>query len=337
MRHLDSLRLTGSALALASLSLAILTSADASAQERRRGSDGEADELRQFEFKVERFKAKSLGGSRARYGVYLPKGYSDKERSKKVYPWAIWLHGMRGSLYKFRDRGAAIIDQLRKDGKIPEMILITPSAGSVPLYMNGGARGDLEDMVLKEMWADVEKKFRVSKERHERAIMGISMGALGALKMALRFPEKFGSVAVHSGPVLPADPAEMSGRFRRYGQFMQIDRVFGDPVDKDRWAEEIPMALIQSKPAKAFAGLRIYIDAGSGDRYGFGPPNQQLSKALHQRGIKHTFNYIRGGGHSWSSGATQDGILRSFPFVGKGFATPPPKKPAKAKQGDEKK
>jgi len=173
----------------------------------------------------------------------------------------------------------------------------------------------------------VEEKFRVSKKRHERAIMGVSMGALGAMKMALRFPGKFGTVAVHSGPVLPADPAEMSGRFKRYGDFMQIDRVFGDPIDKKKWATEVPMALIQTRPARSFGDLRIYFDAGSADRYKFGEPNRGFSKALTARGIKHTFRFIKGGGHAWSSGAIQSAMQVSFPFVAKGFASPPKKAP----------
>ena len=294
-----------------------------------------APELNQFTFKVERFEADSLDGRRARYGVFLPKGYENESNASRTYPWVIWLHGMRGSLYKFRDNGGPVFDAMRKNGKIPAMILVSPSAGSMPLYMNGGARGDLEDMILKDLWGDVEKKFRVSKKRHERAIMGVSMGALGAMKMALRFPKKFGTVAVHSGPVLPADPAEMSGRFKRYGDFMQIDRVFGDPIDKKKWATEIPMALIQTKPAKAFDGLRIYLDAGSADRYKFGEPNQEFSEALTARGIKHTFRFIKGGGHAWSSGAIQSAMQVSFPFVAKGFASPPKKAPVQT--GPEKK
>jgi S-formylglutathione hydrolase FrmB len=286
----------------------------------------------EFSFQVERVKAKSLGGRRARYGVFLPKGYNDKVNAQKSYPWVIWLHGMRGSLYKFRDNGGDVFNAMRKSGKIPAMILVTPSAGSMPLYMNGGAQGDLEDAVLKDIWSDVEKKFRISKHRHETAIMGVSMGALGAMKMALRFPEKFGSVAVHSGPVLPLDPAEMSGRFKRYGEFMQIDRVFGSPIDKKKWATEIPMAIIEAKPAKAFEGLRIYMDAGSADRYKFGEPNQEFSKALTAKGIKHTFRFIKGGGHSWGAGAVQSAMLVSFPFVAEGFKSPPKKTPAPEKK-----
>lgn len=310
-------------LALSALAPLTVLALPGSAQAQR-----DSAKLQQFTFKVERFKAKSLDGRRARYGVFLPRGYDNEKDSDKTYPWVIWLHGMRGSLYKFRDNGGSVFDSMRKSGKIPPMILVSPSAGSMPLYMNEGARGDLEDLILKEMWADVEKKFRVSKKRHERAIMGVSMGALGAMKMALRFPKKFGTVAVHSGPVLPADPAEMSGRFKRYGDLMQIERVFGNPIDKKKWATEVPMALIQAKPAKTFEGLRIYLDAGSADRYKFGEPNREFSKALQARGIKHTFRFIEGGGHAWGSGAIQSAMQVSFPFVAKGFATPPKQKPA---------
>lgn len=314
-----------------SLSLVLTICAHLALGSTLQAQDGAAQSP-EFSFQVERVKAKSLGGRRARYGVFLPKGYKDKANAQKSYPWVIWLHGMRGSLYKFRDNGGEIFNAMRKSGKIPAMILVTPSAGNMPLYMNGGAQGDLEDVVLKDIWNDVEKKFRVSKKRHERAIMGVSMGALGAMKMALRFPDKFGSVAVHSGPVLPLNPAEMSGRFKRYAEFMEIDRVFGEPIDKKKWATEIPMAIIEAKPAKTFEKLRIYMDAGSADRYKFGEPNRAFSKALTAKGIKHTFRFIKGGGHSWGAGAVQSAMQVSFPFVAEGFKIPPKKKPAPEKK-----
>ena len=52
-----------------------------------------------------------------------------------------------------------------------------------------------------------------------------------------------------------------------------------------------------------------------------------VSKALTARGIKHTFRFIKGGGHAWSSGAIQSAMQVSFPFVAKGFASPPKKAP----------
>jgi S-formylglutathione hydrolase FrmB len=273
-------------------------------------------------FEREKFTAKGLDGRSCRYGVYLPKGYADPANAEKTYPWAIWLHGMRGSLYRFKDQGATVYDRLRRDGAIPDMIMITPSAASTPLYMDGAPGGDEEKLILEELWNDVEKKFRVSKQRHERAIMGVSMGAFGAMKMALRFPQRFGAVAVHSGPVLPADPAEMAGRFQRYAQWMRIDKIFGEPIDAKKWAAEIPMALIRDHEPKHFGGLRIYFDAGTKDRYGFGPTNVEFSKALKARGIEHTFRLIEGGGHSWSTGAVQSAMASSLAFVGKSFALP---------------
>ena len=216
---------------------------DAATQGRSQGrSRGRTPDLACCDFKVEKIAAPSIRSEDAEYGIYLPMGYDDEENASRRYPLVLWLHGMRESLRRFRSEGAGVYDNLLKQHKIPDMILVTPSVGRQPVYMNGARNGDQEDLILKDVLSHVEKNYRVMKERHARAIMGVSMGAMAALKMALRHPDVFGSVAVHSAPVLPADPAEMSGRFKRYGTMLGIDEIFGDPIDKKKWASEIPMA-----------------------------------------------------------------------------------------------
>ena len=64
----------------------------------------------------------------------------------------------------------------------------------------------------------------------------------------------------------------------------------------------------------------------------FGGPNRAFSAELKKKGIQHTFNYIQGGGHSWSSGAVQKQMKTSFAFVAAGFKKKPKAKPATDKQ-----
>ncbi|MCA8957094.1 MAG: hypothetical protein KDC87_13540 [Planctomycetes bacterium] len=305
------------------LSLCLLLSGLCAAQ-RRSGPRDSDPKLEQFTFRVEKLTAPSMGGRQLEFGVYLPKGYGDSKQAKRRYPLAIWLHGLRGSLWRFHHEGAAVLDELRKQGKLPDMILVTPSAGGRAVYMNG-PRNKEEDLILVDLWKHLLKTYRVAEARHQRAILGVSMGALGAMKMALKNPLRFGAVAVHSSPVLPADPEDL-GRFRRYAE-----SIFGNPIDRKQWAREIPLALLQGHDAKLLHGLRIYFDAGSADRYGFGPANVAFSKQLEKQGIQHTFRLIQGGGHSWGSGAIQKAMRWSLEFVGKSFAAPLPKgDPSKA-------
>src|SRR5262249_4867454 len=79
-----------------------------------------------------------------------------------------------------------------------------------------------------------------------------------------------------------------------------------------------PMCL--ARKTKDVKGLRIYFDAGTKDRYGFGPANEQLDKVLKENGIEHTFHLIEGGEHSWNGGTVQKALVESLQFVGAGFA-----------------
>lgn len=282
---------------------------DAASQGRNRERAGK---LTEFTFKTVDFPSPSVGGESS-YGIYLPKDYDDEKNAKRRYPWAIWLHGMRGNSGRFRNGGSATFDKMRKAGKIPDMILVTPSASSRPTYIDRGRGRNEESMILKDLMEHVAKSYRVSKERRHRAIMGVSMGAFGAMKMALKYPKLFGTVAVHSSPVLTADPSEL-GRYRRFAT-----QIFGDPIDKKEWAKEIPVALLATMETKTLKGLRIYFDAGTDDRYGFSLSNIALSQQMKKAKIAHTFKSIKGGGHSWGTSSIQHAMQFSFPFVAESF------------------
>jgi S-formylglutathione hydrolase FrmB len=152
------------------------------------------------------------------------------------------------------------------------------------------------------------------------------MGGFGALKIALRHPELFATVAAHSSALFPADPADLTARsaqmvqntLRRAG----LGEVFGDPIDKAAWGAHMPLALAASMDVDKLKTLHIYFDAGTDDRYGFAPPNSALHELLEQRGVPHEFELVAGGGHSWGSGSLQKQLQKSLRFVGKGEREP---------------
>ena len=48
-----------------------------------------------------------------------------------------------------------------------------------------------EDYIVKDLISEVESKFPAAGEREKRAIVGVSMGGFGAVKLALVHPELF--------------------------------------------------------------------------------------------------------------------------------------------------
>jgi enterochelin esterase family protein len=293
--------------------------ADATAQDdsRRRGRFNRRNrapaELHHGEFTETTFRSKSLDQD-MRYGIYVPNSY--EQDGDERYPVVIWLHGMRNDYRRFHTGGGTgILDRLIGEEKLPPLILVTADAGN-SFYINGVSSGKFEDLITVDLIQEVESKYRIAKDRHMRAIMGISMGGMGALKIALRKPELFGTVAAHSSAVLPVDPDDLPRQYQqmlwgRYG-----DQIFGNPLDARKWREENPMYLAGKASAESLKGLRIYFDVGSADRYQFQGTNAALHELMEEREIPHTWVLIDGGGHAWSSGFPMAALERSLLFVG---------------------
>jgi S-formylglutathione hydrolase FrmB len=283
----------------------------------------EAVALEHFDYTETEFDAPSLAGGVGRVGLYVPKGH--EAGSDRRYPLVVWLHGF-GGFAEFQNRGAAEkLDAMRGEGAIPEIVVATfvaPGRGrrARSTYLDGERVGDVETAICKDLIVWLDENQPVLADRQHRAIMGISIGGFGALKIAMKHKDVFGVVAAHSAAVFPDDPAQLPERYQRQLDMMMrrggLGEVFGDPIDKVKWAAEMPMGLVRNADEKAFANLAIYFDAGTEDRYGFADLNVALHELLDERKVAHTFRLVEGGGHAWSSDSMLPNLEQSLRFVG---------------------
>jgi S-formylglutathione hydrolase FrmB len=217
-----------------------------------------------------------------------------------------------------------VLDRLRGENKIPPLVFVVyraPRGRSV--YMNNEGPVDTEDLLTGDLVTQVQAKYRLATDAKQRAVMGVSAGGFGALKMALRHPDVFGVVAAHSSAVLPADPAELDQR--RNGMLQSLltngmDKELGNPVDKAKWQAHMPLAIVAAKKPADLKGLQIYFDAGTADRYQFCPPNEKLDQAMTAAGHKHLFRKVEGGGHAFGSDSMKENVAVSLQFVDAAFA-----------------
>lgn len=289
--------------------------------ERGRGRRREAPavELQNFTFQDAKFASEAVGRE-VPYGIYLPKGYGDDAHQDTLWPLVIWLHGMHEDHLRFHQRGGApVLDQAVGDGKLPPCIFVTPNGGRVSMYFN---RKDerWEDLITKDLLAHLEATYRVAKDRNQRAILGVSMGGMAALRIAFTQPDLFGVVGAHSSAVFAEDPEQLPERLKGYAKRLGLDEVFGDPIQKEPWQRANPLCLATALEPKSLHGLRIYFDAGTDDRYGFQAGNELLHAALDAKRIEHTWRLIPGGGHSWGSNFEGQTLPFSFAVVGEAFA-----------------
>lgn len=302
------------------LLLALTVAAPLAAQRRGQRIDPASIKLESFVAKEDHFHSDAVGAD-VDYLVYLPKGYDDKEQAETKWPLIVWLHGMFEDQQRFHVRGGApLIDAAVKDGKLPPCVFVCPNGGRTSMYVNRKDK-KYEDLVTKDLLAHLGKTYRISDRRDQRAIMGVSMGGMAALRIAFTQPELFGAVAVHSSAVLPEDPDKLPERMKGMVKQLGLTEVFGDPIEKEPWQKANPLCLAENVSTKSLDGLRIYFDAGTNDRFGFGGGNEELDKVLTKKEVAHTWRLIQGGGHSWGDDFQHETLPHSFAFVGEMFTT----------------
>jgi enterochelin esterase-like enzyme len=123
--------------------------------------------------------------------VYLPPGY----RSSRRYPVLYLLHGNEQLAVEFLLQGdlQGALDQLIKSGRVPSMIAVMPEGGRGAINWRNLGAAHWESYVV-EVQELVDRMLPTIRERDARAIAGDSMGAYGAMNVALGNPYRFGIV-----------------------------------------------------------------------------------------------------------------------------------------------
>lgn len=311
--------------------LATLILVSAASGQRRGRRDRSPREMQHFSYEEERFQSDAVD-RRMSYGVYLPKGYDDEGNASKRWPLVIWMHGMWEDHNRFHSRGGAeMLDQAITEGWLPPCVFITANGGRSSMYMNRGEER-WQDLISDDLLTHVSETYRVATARDERALMGVSMGGMGALRITFTEPDLFGAVAVHSSAVFAEDPDDMPSRLKSFAGRLG----FGDPIDEKIWKTVNPTCIAAKLEKDDLKGLRIYFDAGDQDRYGFDSGNRLLHACLKEREIPHQWRLINGGGHSWGDRFQLKTLPTSFAFVGKMFRDADKRRSATA-PGDAKK
>ena len=222
------------------------------------------------------------------YCIVLPASF-DADKAKH-FPILYELHGLGDNEQFFVHSGLwNLVEDLRERGELKDFLIATP-AGGASFYINSkDGKVRYEDFLLREFFPFIEKKYRVSAGRANRAISGVSMGGYGALHLAFRHPELFNSVSAHSAALIEKLPAFVSAP--QSPRARVLGGVFGIPPDITFWNANSPLTLAHSSN---LAGLKIYFDCGDQDDYGFDAGAAALDKILTGRKIAHEFHIFPG-------------------------------------------
>jgi S-formylglutathione hydrolase FrmB len=271
------------------------------------------------------FDSKSLGAPE-RFSVFLPPSYS--KNPSRTYPVVYFLHGLNNDETSWTvERNGQIqstLEQMILSGKLPEFIMVHPrgDSGFYCNYIDGTRR--YEDLIAQELITYMETRYRAAKGRENRAIAGTSMGGYGALKIAMKYPDRYSAVAGQSPILFPgSNPSELaqdpkSSRFYSFFAGM-LKPIFGDPIRQDLWDANNPIVLATKQKLDS---LKIYFDYGTEDRYipqiHLDEGNQALDKKLTEAHISHVFKARSGEPHGWALVAAH--LDETLPLLCQSFA-----------------
>lgn len=142
------------------------------------------------------------------YSVVLPAGYENGERR---YPVVYWLHGGGGNECSslFTANGWRPSTKIRANGtNLEDVILVYPNAGRSGYMDHYGGKILIESLIVQELIPRIDSRFRTIDHREGRAVHGFSMGASGALKFAIKYPDLFCSAVAYGGGAINLETSQ---------------------------------------------------------------------------------------------------------------------------------
>lgn len=254
------------------------------------------------------------------YEVLLPDGY---EAAAAPFPLLLFLHGGGGDK-TFLVRMRPAIEGAWKDGTVPRMVIVTPSAGRSFYmdYKDGSQKW--ESFIVGPFLDHLRETYKVSRERRGALLFGVSMGGMGALRLGFKYPDKFAALAALEPGIDPAfkwSDVKPRNRFWRGDQLMET--IFGKPFDHEYWEVNNPASIAAAQAAKIRAsGLGIYIDCGDEDAFNLQEATEFLHRVLWDNRIAHEYHLVRGADHVGRTIVPRS--LEGLEFLAKVLNPPPP-------------
>ncbi|HWK57788.1 MAG TPA: ChbG/HpnK family deacetylase [Parapedobacter sp.] len=127
------------------------------------------------------------------YTVWTPKEYH--EQTAKRYPVIYFLHGMGGSESSDAAGFSSWLAKAIESQVLPPVICVFPNGG------RSGYRGEMEQMMVAELIPHIDREYRTISRAEARGVVGFSMGGVGAVRLAIMYPELFSAAGSMGGGI----------------------------------------------------------------------------------------------------------------------------------------
>lgn len=233
------------------------------------------------------------------YSVVLPNDYY---HSRKSYPVLYLFHCIGGDSstgIEYCDI-THVLDSLTRKRVIEPMIVVMPDV--FLSYCSNAYDGSFpyESMLLEELLPEVENKWRTNGTR---GTMGFSMGGFGAMSIAMRHTDMFGSVAALSPSVRTdyqyATEEPQSGWENQWGRIFGGIGLSGEDRITEYYKNHCPLHLVSDLPLEQFEGFDVFLTVGNRESGSLAESNEALHLAMANRDIPHVWR-VSDGGHDFA-------------------------------------
>lgn len=234
-------------------------------------------------------------GAEMKYSIYLPPGL-DPDGS---YPVIYLLHGIGGDELSWPKLGNVekVADDLISAKKIAPVVLVMPAVGN-SWYLDTasfGGPGNYATAVQRDLRGHVEATYPVAANPRDRAIIGLSMGGFGSLRLGFSEASQYAAIGSYSPTLFwqYGHIARVTG-----GEAAELHMEFGVRAPKHFFRDHDPFAYLvgylNSDPAP-----RVFLAAGDDDQLDTARYVLEMQRILTNTG-HHPEWRIYNGGHEWS-------------------------------------
>jgi S-formylglutathione hydrolase FrmB len=206
----------------------------------------------------------------------------DSYDGAKEFPVVYLLHGYSGNYADWVKKASA----MQRMADVYQTIIVCPDGGFSSWYWDSPVDPTMryETYVANELVSWIDGRYKTIKSRDGRGITGLSMGGHGALYLAFKHQDVFGTAGSMSGGVDIRPFPNNWDMAKRLGKYAEAPEL---------WEKNTVINLVHLLTPNSLA---LIIDCGSEDF--FYRVNNNLHNKLLERNIPH--DYIsRPGGHNW--------------------------------------
>lgn len=230
------------------------------------------------------------------YRIILPAAY--KQAEKRRFPVIYLLHGRGGNYQDWTN-----LTKITQYSYAYDFIIVMPDGGRESWYADNAnlPNEKRESYIIKELIPEIDAKYRTIAERQNRIIAGLSMGGYGAVKFALKYPEKFSLAGSFSGAM---DAVVKTQNYKHL--IKSVADVFGDESSTARKENDIFRMIGEASAEKIKEFPFLFIVCGTEDHQF--QSNRDFAALLIEKKVPHEYRQ-KPGVHNW---AFWDAEVREF-------------------------